>query len=239
MISINCIAVDDEPPALRQMEKYISKVHYLNLLAVFNDPIESMNFLKENMVDLIFLDIQMETISGIELLKLLKVQPRIILTTAYDSYALQAFDLDVDDYLLKPISFERFMKATEKIYNKLLPQMEPVLIESEKKSDESDFFFVKTEFRIQRIDFKDILYIEGMKEYLIIQLANEKIYTLQSFNEILSNLPKSNFIRVHKSYIVSLSRINSIRKNKIFVGEKTIPIGTTYKEFFLKSIHNH
>ena len=237
MILINCIAIDDEPPALRQMKEYITKVPYLNLLATFDNAIDSMNYLKEKPVDLVFLDIQMENLSGIEFLKLLKKKPSIILTTAYDSYALQAFDLDVDDYLLKPISFERFMKATEKIYNKLLLQKQPLFHEPDKKSKDKDFFFVKTEFRIQRIDFKDILYIEGMKEYLIIKMENEKIFTLQSFNEILSCLPESNFIRVHKSYIISLSKISSIRKNKIYIGDKAISIGNTYKDAFLKSIH--
>ena len=236
MIIINCISVDDEPPALRQMKEYISKVPYLNLLATFDNAIDSMNYLKENPVDLVFLDIQMESLSGIELLKLLKDKPSVILTTAFDSYALEAFNLDVDDYLLKPISFERFMKATEKIYNKLLLQKQPITQKPNRKSENKEFFFVKSEFRIQRIDFKDILYIEGMKEYLIIKMENEKVFTLQSFNEILSSLPALNFIRVHKSYIISLNKINSIRKNKIYVGEKTIPIGSTYKDAFLKSI---
>ena len=119
MIKIRCIAVDDEPPALRQMEEYIRQVPYLDLLGSFSNPMDTLGFLKENKVDLIFLDIQMEQFTGLELLKLLKNQPKIILTTAYDSYALQAFDLEVDDYLLKPISFDRFCKATERIYNAL------------------------------------------------------------------------------------------------------------------------
>jgi len=236
MISINCIAIDDEPPALRQMEEYISKVPYINLVATFNDAIDAMNFLKVTPVDLMFLDIQMENLSGIELLKLLKVKPKVILTTAYDSYALQAFDLDVDDYLLKPISFERFMKAVEKIYTQLLAKKQLISNTPNENTDNKDYFFVKTEFRIQRIDFNDILYIQGMKEYLIIHMADEKVYTLQSFNAILSSLPGSNFVRVHKSYIVALNKISSIRKNKIYIGEKIIPVGSTYKESFIKSI---
>ncbi|MFC2090607.1 LytR/AlgR family response regulator transcription factor [Bacteroidota bacterium] len=235
MLLINCIAIDDEPPALRQMKDYIVKVPYLKLLATFDNAIDAMSYLKEEPVDLVFLDIQMENLSGIEFLKLQSEKPGVILTTAYDSFALEAFNLDVDDYLLKPISFDRFLKATEKIYNKLLLQKQQVLPDPEKKNNE-DFFFVKTEFRIQRIDFKEILYIEGMKEYLIIHLENEKVYTLQSFNEILSSLPESNFVRVHKSYIISLRRINSVQKNKIFIKEKAIPIGNTYKEAFLKRI---
>ncbi len=236
MIIVNCIAIDDEPPALRQMKEYISRVPYLNLLDTFDNAIDSMNYLKENPVDLVFLDIQMENLTGIEFLKLLKQKPCIILTTAFDSYALEAFDLDVDDYLLKPISFERFLRATEKSYNKLLLQKQILSHKPDRKTENKDFFFVKTEFRIQRIDFKDILYIEGMKEYLIIKMENEKVFTLQSFKEILASLPESNFIRVHKSYIISLNKISSIRKNKIYVGEKAIPIGSTYKDAFFRSI---
>jgi len=238
MISINCIAIDDEPPALRQIEDYISKVPYLKLKAVFSNPLDLLNFLKDEQIDLIFLDIQMENLSGIELIGLLKTKPMIILTTAFDSYAIEAFDLNVDDYLLKPISFERFLKATEKIYNKVMQQGISASELSSVQSNEVNYFFVKTEFQIKKIDFDDILYIEGLKEYLIINTVHEKVFTLQTFNEILHSLPKSDFVRVHKSYIVSLKNINSIRKNRILIGEKQIPIGNTYKELFLHSIKN-
>ena len=214
---IKCIAVDDEPPALRQMEEYISKVPYLNLLATFDNAIDSMNYLKENQVDLVFLDIQMENLSGIQFLKLLKDKPRIILTTAYDSYALEAFDLEVDDYLLKPISFERFLKSTEKIHKKAAVEKQSNSTVTNELSENRDYFFVKTEFRVERIDFNDILYIEGLKEYLVIYCNEKKILTLQSFKNILENLPSSNFIRVHKSYIVALNKIISVERNHILL----------------------
>jgi len=236
MISIKCIAIDDEPPALEQIKKYILNVPYLQLSEIFDNAIDAMSYVKENPVDLIFLDIQMEHLSGIQFLKLLKVQPRIILTTAYDSYALEAFDLEVDDYLLKPISIERFLQSTEKIYKRLSSERHGLTEQSSPVSDNREYFFVKTEFRIQRVDFKDILYIEGLKEYLIIQTAEEKIFTLQSFNEILEKLPDSNFVRVHKSYIIALDKIDSIRKNRILIGEKQIPIGATFKDKFLEII---
>lgn len=236
MILIKCIAIDDEPPALEQIKKYVLNVPYLQLLETFDNAIDAMSFIKENPVDLIFLDIQMEHLSGIQFLKLLKVKPRIILTTAYDSYALQAFDLEVDDYLLKPISFERFLQATEKIYKRLAGEIRDTSENNMPSPDIREYFFVKTEFRIQRIDFKDILYIEGLKEYLIIQTATEKIFTLQSFNDMLEQLPTSNFIRVHKSYIVALDKIDSIRKNRILIGEKHIPVGATFKEKFLEIV---
>lgn len=236
MISIKCIAIDDEPPALRQMVEYISKVPYLELLDTFGNPMDAMNYLKKNRVDLIFLDIEMENLTGMEFLRLLNNKPAVILTTAYDSYALQAFELEVDDYLLKPISFDRFVKASEKIYSKKLLESGHTSESVGKRQDEKDYFFVRSEFRIQRIDFDDIQYIEGMKEYLGIVLQNERILTKQSFKEIISNLPEADFIRVHKSYIVSIKKIGSIRNNRITIGEKIIPIGSTYKNLFYAAI---
>ena len=181
MISIKCIAIDDEPPALDQIKKYILNVPYLQLLEIFDNAIDAMAYLKENSVDLIFLDIQMEHLSGIQFLKLLKDQPRIILTTAYDSYALDAFDLEVDDYLLKPISFERFLQASEKIYKRLSGEKQSSNDQLSTVTDSREYFFVKTEFRIQRVDFKDILYIEGLKEYLIIQTPNREDFYASKF----------------------------------------------------------
>ena len=238
MILINCLAVDDEPPALRQMEEYISKVPYLNLLATFDNAIDLMNYLKENPVDLVFLDIQMENLSGIQFLKLKKDKPRIILTTAYDSYALEAFNLDVDDYLLKPISFERFLKSTEKIHKKVIRENQPDSIVATEYSENREYFFVKTEFRVERINFNDILYIEGLKEYLIIYTDEKKILTLQSFKNILENLPSSNFIRVHKSYIIALNKIISVERNHILIKNKRIPIGSTYRKNFFNTLKN-
>ncbi|MBT3750760.1 MAG: response regulator transcription factor [Bacteroidetes bacterium] len=236
MIKIRCIAVDDEPPALRQMEEYIRQVPYLDLLGSFSNPMDTLGFLKENKVDLIFLDIQMEQFTGLELLKLLKNQPKIILTTAYDSYALQAFDLEVDDYLLKPISFDRFCKATERIYNdlNLVSQMKSGNVTI--NSDELDYIFIRTKSRIQRLDLNDILYIEGLKEYLIINTLSERIITLMTFNQILKKLPEKKFQRVHKSYIVALKKIEIIRKSSILIGEKVIPIGASFRDNFLKLI---
>lgn len=236
MISIKCIAIDDEPPALRQMEEYISKVTYLHLVGTFGNPLKAMNYLKDNSVELIFLDIQMENLTGMEFLSLLSPRPSVVLTTAYDSYALQAFDLEVDDYLLKPISFERFLKASEKIYDKLHTTSSTVSSGPEAKKAEKKYFFVKTEFRIQRIDFNEILYIEGMKEYLRIVMHSGKVLTKQSFREVLSSLPETEFIRVHKSFVVSVDKIDSIRNNRITLGEKIIPIGSTYKEQFFTAI---
>ena len=236
MNQIRCIAVDDEPPALRQMEDYISKVSYLDLLATFSNAIDTIHFLREEEVDLLFLDIHLEQISGLEIIDLLKPKPKIILTTAYDSYAIKAFDLEIDDYLLKPISFERFFKATERIYSELDQSLPPAINPIEKEKDNTNYIFIKTKSRIQRLDLEDILYIEGLKEYLIINTLSERLITLMTFRQILDKLPVKKFFRVHKSYIVAINKINFIRKNSILIGEKVIPIGASFKEEFLTLI---
>ena len=167
---ISCIAVDDEPPALGQMEDYISRVPFLDLKSSFDNAFDTLEYLKTNQVDLLFLDIEMEGLTGLQLLNILKNRPRVILTTAYDQYALKAFDLDVADYLLKPISFERFLQSVEKLYDVIKSKQPQIQINSIpiQESQERSYMFVKTEYRMHRIDFKDIQYIEGLKEYIII-----------------------------------------------------------------------
>jgi len=237
---INCIAVDDEPPALVQMEEYISRVPFLKLSASFDNAIQAIEYLKSNDVDLLFLDIEMEGFSGIQLLNILKKRPKVVLTTAYDQYAIKAFDLDVSDYLLKPISFERFLQSVEKVFD---------LLNKPKSSNQQEnsysviemypsrnYMFVKTEYRMQRVDFNDILYIEGLKEYLIIQTQKEKILTLQNFKRMEDMLPSDNFARVHKSYIVALDKIISIEHNRIKIANKLIPIGDSYSKMFYKML---
>ena len=238
-MKINCIAVDDEPPALMQMEDFISKVPFLNLMSTFDNAMETLEFLKNNEVDLVFLDIEMEGFTGLQLLKIIKQKPKIILTTAYDQYAIQAFDLDVTDYLLKPISFERFVKATEKVYDNIHQEKQhsqlhnPLNIQEEKTC-----IFVKTEYRIQRVDFREILYIEGLKEYLIIKTTAGRVITLQSFKHIEEMLPHSNFIRVHKSWMVAIDKIESIERNHIRIADKLIPVGDTYRKNFMNALNS-
>jgi DNA-binding LytR/AlgR family response regulator len=173
------------------------------------------------------------------MLKVLKNKPFVILTTAYDSYAIQAFDLDVTDYLLKPISFERFYKSAEKVYDIINEKKQPAQITpSTLPSDEKNYIFVKTEYRMQRVDFKDILYIEGLKEYLIIKMVTGRVITLQSFKHMEEMLPASNFIRVHKSYMVALDKIEFIERNRIKIADKLIPVGDTYKKIFYEALGN-
>lgn len=225
-MNINCIIVEDEPLALRRTKEYVGKIPYLNLLQSFDNGFDAIGFLRNQNVDLLFLDIKMDELTGIQLLESLERKPFVIITTAYSEYALKGYELSVVDYLLKPFSLERFIQAVEKV---------SVLLD--KKPDENrDFFFVKTEYRIEKIFFQDILYIEGMRDYRCIQTNSKKILTPQTFTELEQELPKSKFCRVHKSYMVTLNKIELIERNRIKIKDKFIPISETYKENFYNLI---
>lgn len=226
-MQINCIAIDDEPLALSKLEGFISKVPELRLVRTFDDPVEAIGWLKENGTDLIFLDIQMEQLTGIQFLEVIEPSSKVILTTAYDQYAIKGFELNVTDYLLKPFSFQRFLQAVNKAMEYF----------STKKNSENDrFIFVKTEYRLERIDIDDILYIEGMKDYLRIICTGKKVMTLQSFAKIEESLPDKKFCRVHKSYIVAIDKIKSIERGVIIIADQRIPVSNTYKDIFFSKI---
>jgi two-component system LytT family response regulator len=233
-MKINCIAIDDEPLALDIIKDYALKIPFLDLKCTFYNALESLNYLKNNSVDLLFLDIQMEELTGIQLLNILKQKPLVIFTTAYDNYAIKGFELDAVDYLLKPISFERFLKAVDKAYEKL--QFDKVLKSGNNSTQNQipldEYFFVKTEFRMEKIKFCDILYIEGMGDYLRIVTPTKKIMTLQNFKTMEDMLPSRLFCRVHKSFIVALEKIESVERCRIKIGDRTLPISDTYKKFF-------
>jgi DNA-binding LytR/AlgR family response regulator len=234
-MKISCIIIDDEPPAIRQLEEYVSQVPFLENLGSFDNAIEPLNFLKSHKPEIVFLDIEMENFTGLQFLRALNHKPSIILTTAYDKYAVDAFNLNVTDYLLKPISFERFLQAVDKVFDIHIKQ---VTTQKDLYTYRRDYAFIKTEYRLQRVDFKDILYVEGMKEYLRIHTEKERIMTLLSFAEMESILPPERFIRVHKSYIVATSKINSIEKQRIRIGDAMIPISDTYKDGFYRIIQH-
>lgn len=233
-MEIRCIAIDDEPLALEKMKTYISKVPFLKLEGLFTSGLQALQMINEKKVDLIFLDVQMEDITGIQLLETMTFKPKVILTTAYDFYAIKSYELDVTDYLLKPISFERFLKAVTKVYESLNQsgQEKPAIVKSENESNTADFIFLKTEHRMQKVFFKDIHYIEGMKDYLRIVSHNQRIMTLLSFKKIEELLPKSNFLRVHKSFIVALDKIESVERGRIKMLDMMIPVGENYKKEF-------
>jgi DNA-binding LytR/AlgR family response regulator len=229
---IRCIAVDDEPLALDIIRDYISQVPFLKLLKTFKDGMSAVEFLSRNNVDLIFLDIEMGGLSGTQLLRSLHKKPKVIMTTAYRNYAFDAFELDVSDYLLKPFTFERFLKAVEKVYGSLENERKPGAVDDSGKK----YLFVRSNYKMQKVNYEDILYIEGLSEYIIIKTGTSSIITLQSFKNIEQILPKSKFIRVHKSFLVSIDKIDCIEGQNIKIGTKEIPIGNKYKKRFFELI---
>ena len=235
---INCIAVDDEPLALDKIRAYIKRIGYLNLLESFDNAIDAINYMKENRVDLIFLDIQMEELTGIQMLESLKEKPKVILTTAYDEYAMKGYELDVSDYLLKPISFQRFLKACEKVYDNLYPVKQPDISIPAPGSteDTKGYFFVKNGNITQKINFDDILFVEGMKDYLRIWTTKERVMTLLSFKKLEEALPSKGFKRIHKSYLISLDKIDAIERNHVKIGKESLPIGESYRREFFEVI---
>lgn len=215
---MRCLVIDDEPLALDILCDYIKRVPELVLLDCLTDPLKGLQMVQRGEVDLLFLDIQMPELSGIDFLKRMNGECEVILTTAYPEYALDGYNLNVVDYLLKPFAFERFKKAIEKVLSV------------------QNILFVKVEHKMQKVDLNEVLYIEGLKDYISIYIGDERIITLQNLKKIDSLLPDKRFVRVHKSYIVSLDKIDSIEKGKINIGEKQIPIGDTYRDSFFKKI---
>lgn len=239
-MKINCIAIDDEPLALDKIKEYIKRIGYLNLLSVFDNAIDAMDFIKDNNVDLIFLDIQMEELTGIQMLETMHQKPKIILTTAYDEYALKGYELDVCDYLLKPISFKRFLQACEKVYDIIHPdnRTDKVKTEPVEKQISTGYFFVKNGNITQKINFEEILFVEGMKDYLRIWTKEEKVMTLLSFKKLEGSLPSENFIRIHKSYLIAIDKIDCIERNHVKIAGENLPIGDSYRREFFERIEN-
>lgn len=238
---LNCIAVDDEPLALDIIEDYVSKIPFLNLVKRTENAIDALQLVQAGGIDLVFLDVQMPELTGIQFLKIAGTKANYILTTAYSQYALESYDLDVSDYLLKPIAFDRFYKAAEKVHKRFdKPETARTVTEPVASSNNStpiqDFIFVKTEHKIQKIQLEDILYIEGLKDYISIFTKNERIITLQNMKKMEETLPKGEFIRVHKSYIIALDKIESIERSRISIAAKIIPIGDTYRDVFFRLI---
>lgn len=237
-MKINCIAIDDEPLALDKIREYIKRIGYLNLMESFDNAVDASEFMKMNKVDLIFLDIQMEELTGIQMLEALHEKPKVVFTTAYDEYALKGYELDVCDYLLKPISFQRFLQSCEKVYDQLYPLKQPDISIPEPSSAEASkgYFFVKNGNITQKINFEDILFVEGMKDYLRIWTTKERVMTLLSFKKLEEALPAKGFVRIHKSYLISVGKINSIERNHVKIGNESLPIGDSYRKIFFDLI---
>jgi len=229
MGKFSCLIVEDEPLAMERTKDFVLKIPFLNLLTTFDNALEALAFLKSNKVDILFLDIKMDELSGIELLENSNIDSQIIFTTAYTEYALKGYELNVTDYLLKPFTFNRFLQAVNKAHEQLM---------LENKSEDQDFFFVKTENKLVKLFYEDILYIEGMRDYRRIFLESKSIMTLQTFTELEQIIPAKKVCRVHKSYMISIPKIESIEKNKIRIQDKVVPISATYKKTFFDLIKN-
>ena len=241
---IKCLVVDDEPLALHILEDYISKVPFLELVKSTTNPIEALTLVQEGNIDLVFLDVQMPELTGIQFLKIANGKTKVILTTAYPQYALEGYELDVVDYLLKPIAFDRFFKSAQKAQGIIQPNIKQPVVETahqqvqpqQQQDFSTDFIFVKSEYKIQKVYLHQILFIEGLKDYISIFTTTERIITLQNMKKMEDTLPEKHFVRVHKSYIVALNKIDSIERSRIFIGDKIIPVGDTYRDNFFKLI---
>lgn len=231
---MKCLIVDDEPLAQDVIESYIEKTPGLDLVGKCKNAFEAGAALKENQVDLMFLDIQMPDITGTEFIAGLKKKPMVIFTTAYSEYAVDGFELDAIDYLLKPISPDRFLKAVNKAQELFNLKKGGTAIP--RQEEEKDFMFVKSEYQSVKINFADILYIEGLKDYVKIFTTKGMVLTLITLKGITEKLPIKQFMRVHRSYIVSLGAIEKIERHRIIIGDKRIPVGDGYKDEFYKRI---
>lgn len=230
---MNCVILDDEPLAVELLSKYVADTENLSLSFATTNAFDAIQFIQKNEVDIIFLDVQMPELSGIQVLKIIGNNYKVILTTAYTDYALESYEYNITDYLLKPITKERFLKAVDKA----LANSQPALPKS--SSADNDFIFIKSDSRMIKINLHDILFIEGLKDYISIQTTKEKLITLQNLKALEQHLSAQQFMRVHKSYIVALNKIDTIEKNRIFIGKDVIPIGETYRDIFLKRIEGN
>ena len=236
-LMIKCIAIDDQPLALKQISGYIEKTPYLELVGSFTRAILAQDFLKKNQVDLMFVDIDMPDLSGIDFVKSLSLSAKVIFTTAYREYAFEGFKVDAADYLVKPINYTKFLKSADKVKKRYFSTNET----SEAIHADDQFLFLKSEHRIIRINFNNIKYIEGMRDYVRIHLDNQKpVMALMVIKKLMENLPKNDFMRVHRSYIVNLKKIETIERNRIvFDNDRYIPVSKQYSEEFQSFLDNN
>lgn len=227
MDSYSCIIIEDEPLAMERTRNYIEKIPFLILEGTFENSLEGLAYLQAHNVDLLFLDVNMDELSGVELLESSNISSQVIITTAYQQYALKGFELNVTDYLLKPFTFQRFLQAVNKAQENL---------SKKRTAPDVEYIFVKTENRLEKIMVADILYIEGMRDYRRIFTTQKSIMTLQTFSDLERLLPNQEVCRVHKSYMVAISKIEAIERGRILIGSQRIPVSATYKDAFFSKI---
>lgn len=241
---VNVLIVDDEPLAQDVLETYIEKIPELNLIKKCSNALEANEALKQEKIDLMFLDIQMPQLTGIDFLKTLAKPPLVIFTTAYPNYAIEGFELNALDYLLKPISLDRFMKAVNKAVDQLeLQRRDAHQTSTEAPVDGEDFIFVKADKKLIKVNYSEIIYIEGLKDYVIIRMETQRVITLQTMKSLEDKLPLSMFKRIHRSYIVNINKINAIVGNMVEVMEKGqikhLPVGKNYRDELLEIINKN
>jgi DNA-binding LytR/AlgR family response regulator len=229
-MKLKTIAIDDEPLALRLVSDYVSKTPFLELVGSFDNPLDAIDFLSKQSVDLIFVDIQMPDLTGIEFARSLEGAPKIVFTTAYEKYAIEGFKLNAIDYLLKPFSYEEFLKAAGQARKQT--ELEANVLPSIEAN--SQFLFLKSEYKIRRINFNDILYIEGLKDYIKVYISGDDkpVMSLNSIKSLEQKLPEDKFMRVHRSFIVNLDKIDTIERSRIIFGKVYIPVSDQYKDKF-------
>ena len=225
---IRCLAVDDEPPALDVLKKYISSVQSLELIGTCADAVEALNFIRQHPIDLLFLDIQMPQILGTDFLRTLKKPPKVIFTTAFRKFAVEGFELDAVDYLLKPISFERFLKAVNKVMDASLNGTLSVDIEPQKTRLEN-YIYLRSDRKMIKVALADILYIESIKDYIKVVATSGTVITKQSISSIEETLPKDMFIRIHRSFIIALNKVESYSNELVWLAKTELPISRMYR----------
>jgi len=231
----SCIIVDDEPLAIEVIESYLNNIGGFDIVAKCSNALIAYQVMQEEQVDLIFLDIQMPKLSGINFIKSLANPPKVIITTAYRDYALEGYELDVVDYLLKPIRLERFIKAIDKYNTSGTASRMPAAVTNQ-TNDKKPFIYLKSDRKTIKIFLEDIIFIEGMKDYVLVHTKNSKIITKEQMQDMENKVSTNNFIRVHKSYIVSIEKITAFNSRSIEIGKKEIPIGRNYKNEVLKKL---
>ena len=238
---MRCLIIDDEPLAIKVIESYIDQIEGMEVVATCSNPLEVISILSKHSIDLVFLDIEMPNLTGIDLVKTIENMPQFIFTTAYPQYALDGFNLNATDYLVKPIPFHRFLKAISRVRAKYQLEKNFTVNTSSAglpETPQNSFIFVKSEYENIKINTDDILYIQGLKDYIKIYTINspKAILTLMSFKSILEKLPNKDFLRVHKSYIINIQQIKALQKTKVIVGNVQIPIGDTFKARVLERL---